>query len=207
VRIFLVIDMRILVGCEYSGVVRDAFRDAGHTAFSCDLIETESRPHVHYQMDVFEAIDKMDKLGGWDLIILHPECTKICVSGNRWYGKGMPRHSERLKAVAWTEALWEYAIERCARVCMENPVGVLKLPFTQFIQPYEYGHPETKKTGLRLHGLPKLTPTNNVKEEMDKLPDRLKHRIHHMSPGKDRGKERARFFTGWAEAMAEQWGT
>ena len=96
---------KILVGFEYSGIVRDAFLERGFDAWSCDIEPTESKPERHYQQDIFFALYR----GNWDLVILHPPCTKVCVSGNRWYGAGMPRHDERLDDIAWTEDVWDGA--------------------------------------------------------------------------------------------------
>jgi hypothetical protein len=196
--------MRVLIGREYSGTVRDAFARRGHDAWSCDLIETESGGR-HMVRDVFEAVSAQ----AWDLIILHPPCTKIALCGNSTYGFGMPKHAERLEAIAWTEKLWEFAKSKCAKVAMENPKNVMGPMIgkpTQAIHPYEYGHLEQKETWLWLHGLPKLVGPDNVYEEMMKLPKKTRERIHYMSPSANRGKERARFFQGWADAMAEQWG-
>ena len=198
--------MNVLVACEYSGVVRSAFEKRGHFAVSVDLLKSEDNG-FHYQGDIMRFLSVHDK---WGLIIAHPPCTALCVSGNRWYGSTAPKHQERIDAKAWTLALWERCLEVSPRVCFENPVGVLGNVIgkpAQYIQPYGFGHPETKRTGLWLHNLPKLMETNNVKAQMDQLPEKEKHRIHHMSPGPDRGKERARFFQGWAEAMADQWGS
>lgn len=141
-----------------------------------------------------------------DIAILHPPCTKIANSGNRWYGQGQPRYHERLEALQWTEELWNLAKKKAKRVCMENPVGSLKLDVKpQYIQPYMFGHMEQKKTGLWLWNLPPLKETDNVYEEMMKLPRKERERVWYMSPGKDRGKERSRFFPGIAAAMVSQW--
>ena len=185
--------MNVLVGCEYSGIVRDAFRDRGHAAFSCDLLPTE-KGWAHFQRDVMACVQEPN--AEWDLIILHPPCTHLAVSGNRWYADT----PMRTNAFDWTLGLWGAACRYAKHVAMENPVGVLskwRKP-DQYIQPWQFGHGETKKTGLWLHNLPKLKPTNIV--------DGREPRIHHMSPGPDRGKERSRFYTGIAEAMADQWG-
>lgn len=185
--------MRVLVGCEYSGRVRDAFIKRGHDAVSNDLLSTES-PGPHIQGDVFEAV----MMGGWDLIILHPPCTALAVSGNRWYGRGMPKHSERVEAIRWTVRLWNYAKANAVRVCMENPVGVLPMKPTQYIQPWEFGHGETKKTGLWLENLRPLLPTDIV--------DGREQKIWKMPPSKDRAKLRSLTYQGVADAMADQWG-
>lgn len=187
--------MNVLVACEYSGVVRDAFIAKGHNAISCDLLPTD-RPGPHIQGDCIDAI----KSRQWDLIIMHPPCTALAVSGNRWYGNGMPKHNERLDAIKWTLDLWELA-KRHARigVAMENPVGVLPMKPTQYIQPWQFGHGETKKTGLWLHNLPPLVPTDIVEGR--------EQRIWKLPPSADRWKIRSTTFQGIADAMAAQWGT
>jgi len=191
--------MNVLVGCEESQEVTKAFRKIKHQAYSCDIQECSGGfPEYHLQYDVFKAIG----LKEWDLIILHPPCTKIAVSGNRWYGKGMVRHNERLKAVEWTQDLWNYATSVCNRVALENPVGVLNkygdFPKPHYIQPWQFGHGETKKTGFWLHGLNPLHETNVVEGR--------EQRIWKMPPSKDRGRLRSKTLPGIAEAMANQWG-
>lgn len=185
--------MKVLIACEYSGVVRDAFLAKGHDAISCDLLPTE-KPGPHIQGDCIEAI----KSRQWDLIIMHPPCTALAVSGNRWYGRGMPKHDERLKAIRWTVRLFETAKDYADKVAMENPVGVLPIPPDQYIQPWQFGHGETKKTGLWLHNLPTLEPTNIVEGR--------EQRIWKLPPTADRWKIRSTTFTGIAEAMEDQWG-
>ena len=186
--------MRVLVACEYSGKVRQAFRNRGHDAWSCDLLPADDGSEYHYQGDCIPIIAQ-----GWDIIIMHPPCTALAVSGNRWYGRGMPKHNERIAAIEWTTALWEHA-KRHARVgvCMENPVGVLPMPPTQYIQPWQFGHGETKKTGLWLHSLPPLVPTNVVEGR--------EQRIWKLPPSEDRWKIRSETYQGIADAMADQWG-
>lgn len=185
--------MRVLVACEYSGVVRDAFALMGHDAVSCDLLPTES-PGEHIQGDCIPVI----KSRRWDLIIMHPPCTALAVSGNRWYGKGCKKNTERESAIRWTMNLWNLAIRNADRVCMENPVGVLPIKPDQYIQPWQFGHGETKKTGLWLHELPPLEPTNIVSGR--------EQRIWKMPPSADRWKLRSTTFKGIAQAMANQWG-
>ena len=197
--------MKVLVGCEFSGIVRDAFLARGHDAFSCDFLETES-PGPHYQGDVQDLLHP----GMWDLIIMHPDCTALCNAGNRHYGEGKEFYYERLAAARWTANLWARCRLICKRVCFENPPGVLEsmagLPPAQFIQPYMFGHPEQKRTGLHLHGLPDLEPTNWVHLEMMNLTVAERERVFHMGPSPTRWMDRARTFTGIADAMAEQWG-
>lgn len=201
--------MDVLVGCEYSGIVRDAFLDAGHYALSCDLLPTESDKGDHWHGDIFECLRNT---GPWDLIVLHPPCTHICVSGNRWYGKGQPHHHKRIEALKWTAKLIELAQLKSLHVAVENPVGVLSSewgPASQYIQPWQFGHEEMKKTGLWLSpGLPTLEPTD-ILTPPDPIEDREEYmrwqKVWRMAPGPNRGKERSRFFTGIAKAMAEQW--
>jgi hypothetical protein len=185
--------MRVLITCEYSAIVRDAFIAKGHDAMSCDLLPTDA-PGPHIEGDCIPVIKEWE----WDLIIMHPPCTALAVSGNRWYGKDMAKHSERLNSIKWTMALWDLAISNCSLVCMENPVGVLPIKPSQYIQPWQYGHGETKKTGLWLYGLPKLKPTEVVEGR--------EQRIWKLPPSADRWKIRSTTFTGIAQAMADQWG-
>lgn len=186
--------MNVLVACECSGVVREAFRKIGHNAFSNDLQDADDGSQFHILGDCIEAI----KSRKWDLIIMHPPCTALAVSGNRWYGKGMPKHQDRIDSIEWTLLLWRLATSVCPRVAMENPVGVIPIPATQYIQPYQFGHGETKKTGLWLYGLPPLKPTNQVSGR--------ENRIWKMPPSPDRGKIRSVTYQGIADAMAQQWG-
>jgi hypothetical protein len=188
----------ILVGCEESQEVTKALREMGHNAKSCDIVECSGgMPEHHYQMDIFKALD----LKKWDIVILHPPCTKIAVSGNRWYGVGQPRHSERIEAVKWTQKLWDKATSVCKCVGLENPVGVLNalgnFPKPNYIQPWQFGHGETKKTGFWLYGLEALKPTNIVEGR--------EQRIWKMAPSEDRGKLRSKTYPGIAKAIAEQW--
>ena len=193
--------MRVLVACESSGTVREAFRMKGYDAWSNDMLPADDSSEYHIQGDCVEAIKSRE----WDLIIMHPPCTALAVSGNAWYGKDMPKHQERLEAIEWTMNLWNLATSVCNHVCMENPVGVLPIKPTQYIQPYQFGHPESKKTGLWLHGLNSLEDTDNVKEIHDSLPRKERMRIHYLSPSKDRWKIRSKTFQGIADAMAAQW--
>jgi len=192
--------MRVLVACEYSGKVREAFRALGHDAWSCDLLPSDNLTDYHYTGDCWPVIAE-----GWDLIIMHPPCTALAVSGNRWYGSGMPKHQDRLDSIEWTLALYEHAKKHAPRVAFENPVGVLPIKPTQYIQPYQFGHPESKKTGLWLHNLPPLVPTNDVEHVWRTLPKKEAQRIHMLPPSADRWKIRSETYTGIAEAMASQW--
>lgn len=188
--------MLVLVGCEESQVVCKAFRAAGHEAYSCDVQPTRGNPEWHIQGDVMQAIPSRR----WDLIILHPDCTAMAVSGNRWYGRGMPLHGERRRAVQWTIELWDMAKKHSYRVALENPVSVIfkHLPNVHYIQPHEHGHGETKKTGFALHNLEPLLPTNQVTGR--------EQRVWKMPPSKTRKRDRSKTFDGVANAMVLQWG-
>ena len=180
--------MRVLVACEFSGVVRDAFAAHGHEAWSCDLLPCE-RGGKHLQMDALVAAK------GWDLMIAHPPCTYLAISGARWWSG---RAREQRAAIRFVKAL---AASPVSRIAIENPVGVLSTawrPPDQYIQPWQFGHGETKKTGLWLKNLPLLVPT--------KIVDGRETRVHREPPGANRWKARSRTLRGIAEAMAEQWG-
>ena len=200
--------MKVLVACEYSAVVREEFEKLGHDAMSCDLLDSE-KPGKHHKGDVIAYLHTVPD-GYFDLIIAHPECTKLCVSGNSTYGVGMRKHQERIDSAAWTEMFWNLCKRKARRVGFENPVGVLarftSIPKAQYIQPYQFGHLEQKKTGLHLHNLPPLKETNNVYEEMMNLPKNVRERMHYMPPGPNRWKERSRTYQGIANAFASQWG-
>ena len=193
--------MKVLVACEYSGIVRDAFAAKGHNAWSCDILPTES-PGNHYQGDVLEHLDK-----GWDLMIAHPPCTYLSNAGARYlYPKGKlneDRYKLGLKAKEFFMALYNAPINK---ICVENPISsrIFALPkYTQTIQPYEYGHPFSKNTRLWLKNLPELKPTNIIyKRQSTKIPGNWFNK-----GGKDRQKNRSKFFDGFAQAMADQWGT
>lgn len=193
--------MFVFVGCEESQEVTKAFRELGHDAYSCDLQPCSGgHPEWHIQGDVISAFDLFQRKA--DLIILHPDCTAMSLSGNRWYGKGMPYHRERVKAIEWTQMLWNLAKENANRVVLENPMSVifqyLDAP-VQYIQPYQFGHGEKKKTGFALHNVPKLVPTNEVEGREE--------RVWKMPPSIDRKKIRSKTYPGIAKAMAEQWGS
>lgn len=199
--------MKVLVLCEYSARVRDAFVALGHDAWSCDLLETDGNPNRHLKMDCFDAIDK----GEWDLIIAHPPCTALAVSGNAWYGEGQAKYSERLYSCKWTRRLWDKCLSSAKHVCFENPVGVLPrlagFPKPTYIHPWQFGHAEQKKTGLFLHNLPPLIAEDDVYSQMMSLPKRERERLHYLPPSKDRWKIRSTTYQGIANAMARQWGS
>ena len=192
--------MKVLVACEYSGIVREAFALKGHNAWSCDLLPTDQPSDKHIQGDVLEIIN--DK---WDLIIAHPPCTHLSVSGaSRWAEKVADGRQQA--AIKFVEDIWE---ANCPFIAVENPVGALSTrsklgKASQYIQPYEFGHAEQKKTGLWLKGLPKLISTDVI--DVSNLPDNKRQRLHYLPPSKDRWKIRSTTFQGIANAMADQWG-
>lgn len=190
--------MLILIGCEESQTICKAFRDAGHEAYSCDLQPTRGNPDWHFQKDIMEVIPTRR----WDLIILHPDCTAMAVSGNRWYGQGMPLHHKREQAIAWTVKLWELAKNHSDKVALENPVSVifqyLSAPVF-YLQPHDHGHGETKKTGFALHNLDPIKPTNKVAGR--------EQRIWKMPPSATRKRDRSQTFPGVAAAIVANWGT
>ena len=198
----------MLIGCEYSATVRDAFRAAGYDAWSCDFKPCDRNPSWHFQFDVMQAI----QLRRWALIILHIECTAMAVCGNRHYGKNTPGYSERIEALRSSREIVLCALLHSDRLVVENPASVLFPALrqmgadVQYIHPWQHGHPEQKKTGLALWNLPRLTETDNVFDYMMTLPKRQRQRIFHMSPSANRGHERSRFYQGFADAMCSQWG-
>lgn len=191
--------MRVLVACEYSGVVRDAFIRGGHDAMSCDLLPTDV-PGPHYQGDVFDVIDAQ-----WDLMIAHPPCTDLAVSGAAWF-KEKRMDGRQAASIAFFMRLMKAGIPMIA---VENPVCIMSSLYRkpdQIVQPYMFGHMETKATCLWLKGLPKLMPTNDVKEQTMALPEKERMRLHYLPPSEDRWKIRSQTFQGIADAMAAQWG-
>ena len=190
----------ILIGCEESQTLTTALRLAGYEAFSNDLEPTRGNPDWHIQGDVMDAI----KSRQWDMIILHPDCSAMAVSGNRWYGVDMPLHQKRLDSIEWTTELWGLATSVCNHVALENPVSVIFKylgnpwkPTVQYIQPWQFGHGETKKTGLALHGLPLLQPTNVVEGR--------ENRVWKMAPSATRKRDRSKTYQGIADAIVDQW--
>jgi len=180
--------MKHIIACEYSGTVRDAFLKKGHEAMSCDLLPTDI-PGPHYQGDVFDIIDQ-----GWDMMIAHPPCTHLAVSGARWF---KDKVEEQKEALEFVRRLLDADI---SRIALENPISVISSKIRkpdQIIQPWQFGHGETKATCLWLKDLPKLTPTNIVSGR--------EARIHKMPPSPDRWKLRSKTFQGIADAMANQW--
>lgn len=183
--------MRVLVACEFSGTVRDAFTAKGHDAWSCDLLPSE-RPGQHIQGDVTALIQPRNTI---DLLIAFPPCRFLAVSGARWF-KG--REKDQDASLAFVERLLDAPIPHIA---LENPIGVISTRIRkpdQIVQPWMFGHGEVKATCLWLKGLPRLVPTNIVEGRTP--------RVHHESPGPDRWKNRSRTVEGLARAMADQWG-
>ena len=181
--------MRVLVACEFSGTVREAFAAYGHDAWSCDLLETEI-PGQHIVGDVLEVLSD-----GWDLMIAHPPCTHLSVSGARWW---KDKAQEQADALEFVRALMAAPIDRIA---IENPISKISSAIRkpdQIVQPWQFGHGETKATCLWLKGLPKLRPTDVVEGREAK--------VHRMPPGPNRWRERSRTYAGIAKAMAQQWG-
>lgn len=194
--------MRVLVACEFSGVVREAFRKRGHDAFSCDILPAADGSLYHYETNVCNVLGL-----GWDLMIAHPPCTYLCNSGVRWLygGKGKVRDPERWAQMQHGAEFFKTLLtHRIPRIAVENPVmhghakAIVGRGPDQIVQPWQFGHGETKATGLWLKNLPPLVPTDIV--------DGRKPRVHFASPGPDRWKERSITYTGIANAMADQWG-
>ena len=182
--------MKILIACEYSGTVREAFSKLGHDVWSCDLLDTEI-PGKHYKGSVEDIICQ-----GWDMMIAHPPCTHLAVSGARWFKDKVVEQREAL------EFVWLLLNAPIERIALENPISIISSQVRkpdQIIQPWQYGHGETKATCLWLQNLPKLQPTNIVEGR--------EQRIWKMPPGENRWKERSRTFEGIAQAMAAQWGS
>lgn len=200
--------MRVLVACEFSGAVRRAFRERGHDAWSCDLLPAEDGSEFHIQGDVIGVLiahtirkrwSQPMPYGiprAWDLLIAHPPCTHLAVSGARWF---KDKQKEQAEALDFVGTLLDAPIPRIA---LENPISIISSRIRkpdQIIQPWQFGHGETKATCLWLKNLPKLVPTNIVEGR--------EARVHRMPPGPDRWKERSRTFEGIAAAMADQWGS
>ena len=184
--------MKVLVVCEFSGVVRDAFRARGHDAYSCDLLGSPSTHHI--EGDAIESIQR----GEWDIVVAHPPCTHLAVSGARWFKDKVP---EQRLALQFVRDIIDAMDAHSKAWALENPVSIISTRIrkaSQYIQPWQFGHGETKKTGLWLHNLPKLKPTDIVEGR--------EPRVWKMPPSEDRWKERSKTYQGIADAMAEQWG-
>lgn len=203
--------MKILVACEFSGRVRDAFRQLGHDAWSCDLLDCESNPTYHHKQDVLELLEQQ-----WDLLIAHPPCTYLTVAGNKWfkpeYATRFPdRREKRQEALSFVRTLLGCTIPRIA---VENPIGVISTAIRkpdQIIQPFMFGAPERKPTCLWLKNLPNLRPTKQVdpiiKLNRNGKTASYQHDMYLSLPPLERMKARSRTYVGVAQAMAEQWGS
>jgi hypothetical protein len=196
--------MRVLVACEYSGIVRDAFIAKGHDAISCDLLPTE-RPGPHYQGSVLDILGD-----GWDLMIAHPPCTYLTNSGVTWLHRDISRWPKLFDGAAFFKAMLDAPIPRIA---VENPImhkyarQLVGAEKSQVIQPWMFGHAESKATCLWLKGLSLLRETNNVKAEFLGRDKKDAQRLHYLPPSPDRWKIRSTTFSGIAQAMADQWGS
>ena len=183
--------MRVLIACEFSGVVREAFRKLGHDAHSCDILAPRDGSKYHIRMDALVAM----RLYEWDLMIAHPPCTHLCSSGARWF-KG--KENQQKEAIRF---FLEFATANIPKIAIENPIGIMSSYFRkpdQIIQPWQFGHGETKATCLWLKNLPLLKPTNIVEGR--------EARVHKMPPSKDRGLLRSITYEGIAAAIAARWG-
>ena len=197
--------LRVLIACEFSGTVRDTFVALGHEAWSCDLLPS-NKPGNHIQGDCVDAISR-----GWDLIIMHPPCTAIAVSGNAHYGEGKPKAHLRERALQWTWALWHHACACARHVAMENPIGMLSRTMkpSQIIQPHQFGHDASKATCLWLHNLPLLRGTSDYPPRIVNGKPRWRNQCdsgqNKLGPSSDRWALRSLTYTGIASAMANQW--
>jgi len=196
--------MKVLVACEFSGIVREAFVKKGHKAISCDLLPTEITGN-HYQGDVFDIIDD-----GFDLMIAHPPCTYLCSSGLHWNNRTPGREGLTRQALAFVRKLLSSDIEK---ICLENPIGKINTAIrkpNQYIQPYYFGHDASKKTGLWLKNLPELMGTKYIEPRLVDGKNRWGNQTdsgqNKLPPSKDRWKLRSTTYQGWADAMADQWG-
>lgn len=201
--------IRVLVGCEFSGVVRDAFAARGHDAWSCDLLPS-ARPGKHYQCDVREVLGL-----GWDLFIAHPDCTYLCSSGLHWNKRRPGRSQKTLEALDFvSELLYSHQIPH---VALENPQGCISTKITeadQYIQPYDFGEDASKKTGLWLWFLPLLKPTKRFQgrlvtyngKQVERWSNQTDSGQNRLGPSDDRWAKRAETYPGIADAMADQWG-
>ena len=196
--------MKVLVACEYSGKVREAFRALGHDAWSCDLLPADDGSVFHIQGDVLEIIND-----GWDLMIAHPPCTYLCNSGVSWLHRIEGRWDQMREGAEFFKALLNAPIPK---ICIENPImhkyakEIIGDNYAQLVQPYQFGHPESKATCFWLKGLEPLQETENVKEQWQALPKKEAQRLHMLPPSKDRWKIRSETYQGIANAMAQQWG-
>ena len=206
--------MRVLVACEFSGTVRTAFRNLGHDAWSCDLLPAEDDSEFHYQGDITKVLED-DSIPNWDLMIAHPPCTYLTVSGLHWNTKDPERAEKTEEALHFVKYLMEAPVRRMA---LENPVSCISTRLRkpdQIIQPYEFGHDASKKTCLWLHNLPHLKPTSFFEprwvtdargKRLPRWANQTDSGQNRLGPSADRWKERSRTYEGIAQAMATQWG-
>ena len=204
--------MKVLVACEYSGRVRDAFINMGHDAISCDILPTESDgPHIEGKL-----FDSGINFSEFDLLIAHPPCTYLSVSGLHWNKRNPGRAGKTIDALTFIEKIWNLPIDQ---ICIENPVGCINsqlkfMPKPQYIQPYDFGEDASKKTGLWLKGLPNLKPTKHIdgrkvivsNKTYSRWSNQTDSGQNKLGPSEDRWKLRSLTFTGIADAMADQWG-
>lgn len=193
--------MEILIACETSGTVREAFRKRGHNAFSCDLLPSDDNSPFHWQGDAIEAAYGHK----WDMMVCHPPCTDLAVSGAAKFEEKIADGRQN-RSLIFAFKLWHAPIPK---ICLENPVSILSTRLRkpdQIVNPWWFGHKEQKRTCLWLKGLPCLVETENVFDEMMKLPKRERERLHYLPPSKNRWKLRSKTFQGLADAMASQWG-
>jgi hypothetical protein len=192
--------MDVLIACEFSGIVREAFAKRGHNAWSCDLLPSEIPSPKHMECDVRLLLRE----DCWDLMIAFPPCTHLAVSGARWW-KG--KRKEQKEALAF---IWTLMLAPIEKIAIENPVGAINTQIrkpSQIIQPYEYGHPESKRTCLWLKGLPTLVPTRVLElPARGRWDNQTPSGQNRLLPSPDRWKDRSRTYVGIAEAMADQWG-
>lgn len=211
-------EVRVLVACEESQTVCKAFRSVGIDSYSCDILPCSGGyPEWHIQQDVLPLINGNCKFttcdgtihqiaGEWDLLICHPPCTDLAVSGAAWFAK--KRADGRQQASI--NFFMQFVNADCKYIAVENPISIMSTQYRkpdQIIQPWMFGHPEKKATCLWLKGLPTLTPTNDVSDYMKTLPKNKQERLHYLPPTPDRAKLRSKTFLGIAQAMAEQWGS
>ena len=193
--------MKVLIACEFSGTVRRAFAELGHDVLSADFEPSDDNSEFHYQGDCFDLINDQH----FDLMIAHPPCTDLAVSGAAWF-KEKIADGRQQRALDFVKMLMDAPI---AKIAIENPISVISSKIrkpNQIIQPWMFGHKETKATCLWLKGLPKLTPTSDLKTETMALPERERMRLHYLPPSHDRWKLRSLTYAGIASAMAAQWG-
>jgi hypothetical protein len=195
--------VRVLIACESSGTVREAFRAKGHDAWSCDLLPADDGSEFHYTGDAIAVINA----GEWDLIICHPPCTHLAVSGAAWF-EAKRADGRQQEGIALFKSFVTACTDSGASWAIENPIGIMSSLYRQpdqIIQPWMFGHTEQKATCLWLSKLPLLYPTNDVYNAMMLLPEKERMRLHYLPPGPDRWKIRSKTFEGIASAMAEQW--